>query len=469
MKQKLFELLDSKKAFVALFLLNVLAALAVLSVSSALRFNDEKTYWTMGESILHGKFSSWYFLPDYYPETLRTPGYPVFLALCQLVSGSAMFVKVLQLLIYFVSVFLCTRIIRKMTQAYFYRTVFLLLLILNPQIVYYSGLISAEVLNIFFIVLVLYFVMRERTFRNALLIALFSYCAFIVRPAFLLFPFLLFFYFIFAGRKNFKYASLFILTYTILLLPFGIWNKREHGIFKVTSLEGGAGVAHIGFWLFKLPEGYNKQFYWPIAVKHDAIQPDFFSDKEKQENALLYEKECKDIFNALETYNSRKDSAYYSLMKDNDLGLLPLHNSKYTVAREKALWAITIQHIIDEPFFYLKSRLYTLFRSYVTGINRFEFVNAKSFLTKLKVVLPFIITFLFIFLGLLFITVRILRGKVDFPNKYAFLLLFWYYGLVHLPFTIQGRYTVPVHLLILMTLSISMMKKHEASIQSMQQ
>jgi hypothetical protein len=447
-----------------IIVLNVLVALAVFRISSSTPGNDERTYWMMGESILHGKFSSWYFLPKYYPETLRTPGYPVFLALCQLVSSSTFFVKLLQLLMYFVSIILCLKIIGKSREEVFYKSIFVLLVTVNPQIVFYSGVISAELPNVFMIVLAMYIVALPRTLPNALLLAVFSYCAFIIRPAFLLFPVGLFFYFIIENRKHIRYALHFITLYVLLLIPFGIWNKINHGIFKVTCVEGGAGVAHIGFWLFKLPDGYIEKFYWGNSVGHDAIQPKFFNDEEKKELQKQYEAECRGIFNSLDTINSAEDSIYLARMQNNDLGLLPLHNSRYTIERERALWAVTIKHIKEDPLFYLKTRLYILARCYFTGLDYVDLGNAKTLAGKLKVILPFAITFTFIFLGLLFITFRMFVSRVRFRHQFAFLLLFWYYGFIHMPFTIQGRYTVPVHMLLLMTLSLSLIKKNNVPV-----
>ena len=105
LRRLIYDKLNDKRIYLLLITINVIVSLLIFSISSKINFPDAKGYWLMGESILNGKFSTWYFLNDYYPETLSTPGYPIFLAFCQLFSKSHLFAKILQLLLYFISVF----------------------------------------------------------------------------------------------------------------------------------------------------------------------------------------------------------------------------------------------------------------------------------------------------------------------------------------------------------------------------
>src|ERR1035437_10721247 len=125
----LYENLNQKKTFCVLFSLNLIIGLVIFKISSEVDFPDGQGYWLMGESLLHGQFSSWYSLPRYYPETLRMPGYPLFLALCQLISKYQLFAKIIQLLIYFISIYLCTIIIRRINPSFVYRNLFLIFLL----------------------------------------------------------------------------------------------------------------------------------------------------------------------------------------------------------------------------------------------------------------------------------------------------------------------------------------------------
>lgn len=454
-----YKILNKKGFFFVLFFLNVIIGIVVFRISCGTNFPDSQGYWLMGESLLHGKFSSWYLFYKYYPETLRTPGYPAFLAMCQLISSSQLFVKIIQLIIYFISVFICTLIIKRINFEIKYRSFFLLLLLPNIQIVYYSGLISTETISILLIVLTMYLVYSKRSLRNMLLIAITCYCAFIVRPAFLLFPFILFIYFIFQNKQQYKLSLIFILFYIAFLIPFGLWNKNNHGIFKFTPIEGFGGTLHLGYWAFKLPDGYTETFYWGNNTGYDLTKPQFYCNDERIKNVKEYEAECISLCNKLKQYETKNDSLDLIQMKQLNPEIFVLHNSKYNIEREKLLKQITKQHILNDLDYYLKSRVYQLIRIYVTGINYKNLEKSNSFLDKIKVIYPFVITFAFIFLGLIFISIKVLLKKTYFNNIYAFVLLFWYYGIIHLPFANQARYSIPIHLLILSILTITIIKE----------
>jgi hypothetical protein len=446
-------LIQSNRTFWFLFLLNILIGGVIFGISSGIDFPDANGYWLMGESLMHGKFSSWHFLPKYYPETLRTPGYPLFLALCQLFSKSLLLPKLIQFVLYFVSVFLVTRVVYFFQPNISYRNLFLLILIPNVQIVYYTGYISAEILNVFFITLAAYILTLKRSWINVFFLALVCYVIFIIRPAFLLFPLVIAAY---LYRSRLNYALLFLFTYSLLLLPFGYWNYKNHGEFKLTTIEGGAGVAHLGFWAYKLPTNYIDSFYWGNKVISDLTNPFSFSQPEFAINAKSYNSECTLLWNRLSVYLTKEDSIYLMKMKNNPYGIFLLYNSQYTLARESALKNVTIEHIKNEPLYYLKTRFYSLFRNYVTGINEENFHKATSLREKLKCVYPFLVTFVFIFVGLIFVTYTALNQRFKNQTFILLLLMAWYYGLVHIPFSIQARYTIPIHLIILSLLPFSL-------------
>ena len=81
----------------------------------------------------------------------------------------------------------------------------------------------------------------------------------------------------------------------------------------------------------------------------------------------------------------------------------------------------------------------------------------------MKLVYPFAVTFLFIFCGLIFATIRLLSGKSRFLHWQVFLMLAWYYGILHIPFVIQARYTIPAHLAILVMLSLTLFSNRTSS------
>jgi hypothetical protein len=354
---------------------------------------------------------------------------------------------------------LILNLIRHFNAEIVFRNLFLALLLPNLQIAYYTGQVAAEAPTIFFIVLFFYswFTAKEG-WRKCIILALISFVIFQLRPAFLLFPFCMVAYKLIFERKGLKYAFGFLLLFSITLLPFGLWNKNAHGIFKVTPLEGGAGAANLGYWGFRLPDGYNPQFYWDASFSKDITQPDFVSDEKRMQNQVAYEQEWREINDRLMPYFTKEDSIRVQVYRQKQYRLWEVMSSGYTDKREKLLTEYLIKDIKANPGYYIKSRLYTLARLWFTGINKSDFTKA-SVAGKLKLLYPFLVTFTFIFCGLLFILLSLFNRSLSLRQYWPLLLIIAYYGIMHIPFGVQARYTVPVHLFILLLLSMTLGKK----------
>ncbi|HEY0428216.1 MAG TPA: hypothetical protein VGC76_10580 [Pyrinomonadaceae bacterium] len=449
--KSLYALLDKKSIYYLLLAANLISALAGFYLGLTASFYDATGYWNMGKSFGHGTFSSWYFLPISAPETLRTWGYPFFIFLCQQIYDSYFTVQIIQFLIYGVSIYLVLRLIKHFNQALIYRNVFLLFLALNLKIPFYAGQINAEMLCVFFIVLYafIYYVQKESVLKSILL-ALCGFCLFQLRPAFLLFPVFFFVYKLIFKRDNLKLDALSAFLYLILLLPFGFWNYSNHGVFKVTPLEGGAGILHLGYWCPKLPENYKENFYWGNVCVADYTQPSFVSAEERQKNVEIFENEWREINGKLEPFFTDEDKKKIALMRENNPGQFVLYSGAYTNEREKLLNEKTFQHVKEDFWFYTKTRLYTFCRLWFTGINKDEWNNSSGLSAKAKLLYPFLSSFVFTFLGLIFAALSLVAGIIKWKDFYFLFLLTIYYGLIHTPFAFQARFTVPVHLLILL-------------------
>jgi hypothetical protein len=446
-----------------LIVLNIISASIAFYLSINQYFPDAEHYLAMAESINYGKYSSWYFLDKYYPETLRTPAYPLFLFILKNIFNSTFIIQVIQLILYFFSLFFVSKILLKITLNIRVIYVFLSLTIFNIQIPYYSGFISAEMLSIFLTSCYLYFfICKPITIKNSLMLGVIAAVNTMTRPSFLLFPFIISLVLLIIDRSKTKYLITHAIMFLILLIPFGIWNYKNHGGFKLTSLEGGAGVAHMGYWSFKLPKGYQDKNYWigNVLSVHDLTNPFHFSDEERNANKILYESEWKYILNELDKTLTTEDIKYHKVMLDqmNTRGYSPLHKSEYTKKREQLLWQKTLENIKKDPWYYIKTRLYTFCRLYFTGINTqdFKYKNTAPLMGKLNLYYPFLISFVFIFTGLLLSLVFIIKKRL-FKNVAVLTLVMIsiYQGVIHTPFSVQARYTVPVHLIILGLLSIS--------------
>jgi hypothetical protein len=451
---KIKSLLQSKSFYYLLIGVNIIIGLAVFKMSISVEFPDGNGYWQMAKSIGEGKFSSWYFLDVNTPETLRTWGYPFIIYLCQLLHDSPLTVKLLQLFMHAGAIWLCLQLLIRFNNTLIYRNIFLLLLIPNIQIVYYTGQIAAETTNIFFLVLYMYiWMVKSDNWYKVIVLAIIAFIIYQLRPVFLLAPFAMAGYHMLRNRSQLRYNVVFVILFSILLLPFGLWNKKVHGVFKVTPLEGGAGAAHIGFWSFRLPDGYNPKFYWDSHISKDIIQPEFVSAAKKEMFRSEYEKEWNTINKELENYLTHEDSVRMEIYKRSEYNLLTQMSGNYTQAREKLLTSYLKKDIADNPGYYLKTRIYTMMRLWFTGINEEQFSKSGG-TGKLKLIYPFVVTFIFIFCGLLFVLYSFIRNYISYKKYWPFLLIILYYGLLHVPFAIQARYTVPVHLFILLLLAI---------------
>jgi hypothetical protein len=448
---------------VVLIILNIISASVAFYLSINQYFPDAEHYLAMADSINYGKYSSWHFLDKYYPETLRTPGYPLFLFILKNIFKSTFAVQVIQLILYFFSLFFVSNILLKITLNLRVVYVFLSITIFNIQIPYYSGFISAEMLSIFLTSCYLYFfICKPITIKNSLLLGVIAAINTMTRPSFLLFPFIISLVILIIDRSKTKYLITHAIMFLILLIPFGFWNYKNHGVFKLTSLEGGAGVAHMGFWSFKLPKGYQDKNYWigNVLSVHDLTNPFQFSEEERKANQILYENEWKYILNELDKTLTSEDVKYHQVMLDqmNTRGYSPLHKSEYTINRERLLWQKTLENIKQDPWYYIKTRIYTFCRLYFTGINTqdFKYKNTAPLMGKLNLYYPFLISFFFIFTGLLLSTFYIIKKRLYKNTALLTLLLAaLYQGFIHTPFSVQARYTVPVHLIILALLAIS--------------
>ena len=444
-------------------IINFLVAGIIFSLSLNSSFPDQNDYLALAESILNGKFSSYFFLENYYPATLRSPGYPLFLASILAIFQTSLFVKYAQLFMYFFSIILSIKIIEKLSESQLSQYIFIALSTICIQIPYYSALISSESLTIFIIIYNIYILLVKdikNIFVNALTGFTFSFLV-LTKPAFLLLPFLLIFLAIIL-KSNLKNYIFIIIFFLLGLMPFSAWNYANHGVFKPTTIEGMATIAHMGYWNFKLPAGYKSQFDdYQSSIVSDFSNPFIFSDEEYLSNVISFENEWNQINEELDILLSpsyRIDLAY---MRE-DPTIFITYPSNYIIKREELLNAVIIENIKKDPLYYLSTRTYNFFRVFFTGINVSNFTDANSFFEKLKMILAFAISFSIIFCGFLYSTFFILKNLKTVSSEILILYSYIFYtAAVHVPFSVQARYTVPIHLCLLVLLSIITTQKNK--------
>src|SRR5690606_650753 len=69
-------------------------------------------------------------------------------------------------------------------------------------------------------------------------------------------------------RMKEQLVVLFVFVAT--LVPYGLWNQKNHGVFKITPLEGGGGMVHFGYWAGKIP-AYTETVYWRNFTGDEVI------------------------------------------------------------------------------------------------------------------------------------------------------------------------------------------------------
>lgn len=460
MQERLFSLLNNKRTYRAAALLAILSGLTTFYYGHVTGFSDEGHYWSLAEGLHHGQFSAWYFLPVPVPETLRTWGYPFFLYACQFISGSRWCPQLIQLGLYVITILMILRLIRHYFPQRAARTIFLFLLVFNNHLAFYAGILIAESITLFFTVLFAYvYVLCRPSWRKFAGLALISFALYQLRPIFMLFPFLLVGYTLFFNRAWLTYSLLYLLLFILSLLPFGSWNKVNHGVFKITPLEGGYGaMLQAGYWDYRLPVGFQSPYYWGIQIDDDLLQPAFMPVAEKQAWAQQYIRDWQEIEAKLAAGDSSKTDSLLRVYETNPAYAYRRNfysfSTRYTLEREKLMKEKFINYVKADPWFYCKTRVYVFFRQWVTGINKTELTAATTLTDYFRVLYPFFVTFVFILGGLLVTGLSLLRKKISFREFPVFFLFIGYIAVIDIPFGVMSRYTVPVHLFILLLLSI---------------
>ena len=271
----------------------------------------------------------------------------------------------------------------------------------------------------------------------------------------MLLPFCLLIYFIFIKRTAGKFILIHTLIFSFTLIPFSLWNLENHGVFKPTPTEGAASIAHMGYWNCNLPINYSEDLQYNAAVIKDATNPISFSEEERVKYKEKYERDWLGLINSLQTHIKTDEVVAMKEMQLNNPGIFPIYNSKYTLLREQYLADLLVKEIKENPIYYLKTRIYTFFRVYYSGLNVKALKESPSLIVIFKSVYPFLITFFSIFIGLLIALIYYLKNRKKIDESFEILLMIsLYYGAVSMPFAAQGRYTVPIHFCILIMLSI---------------
>lgn len=457
--QQALTVLNKKSVFY--FLLAVLLAETFFLFGYNIHYisGDQYTYMNYVKGFQQGRYTYWYFLPQYVPDTFRNPGYPLFLYACSLISESVIFIKMVQLALFSAAIYLMLRISDKYEQPLAVKNLFLFFVILNFVILPYPAFIYPEALMLFLITLIVYFetcIPSDGWKKTIGLALLYGFC-FQVRPVIVFIPILRFLLFLFYYKKlSLAKNSVFLLLFVITLLPYGFWNLKHHHQFKITPLEGGAGALYLGYWSPKMVN-YATGRYWKNATYKDALI-NFATDEETSRNIPVFNREWDSIEQLCNKYLTNQDSANLIIMKQHP-ELFATYNATYTTEREQLLKTIAVNHYLSDFGYSVKLKCYTFFRLWYTGLSLNQYTLMNRF-ELTRTIIAFIATSatLLLFIGY-FLICLIKRRKI---LAIIWLPLFFclYFDIFHLPFVIQSRYTIPVRFLYLFSLSFMIYQIH---------
>jgi len=365
--------------------------LFVCSVTSAYlgtlsRFPDQDHYWALAKSLTIGKYTPWYSLPVDLPDTLRTFGYPSFLSVFQGMNLQMKYVFFVQYLLYSLAVYLIGLCAFGMGRGTL--NLFLLFAAVNIQIPYYVGQISSEIPAVLMISMWVYIEFSRWDHRSRILLSsLVLGILFHFKPIYLFFAPLYYIYQLYRTR-SFSRFVIGVGIFLVTISPYLIFNLKVHKVFKLTPLEGGAGVAHLGFWQHKLP-GYYDETYWSHNMGEEPIR--FMDMKDYESNVASYKNQWEAIIKEIADDYTDSDHIGDSLMIVSGQGLFKVYSSQYTQARETAIKDVLLLSIKESPVYYIKTRFYTAIRIWVTGVD-LKTWRKPGVKNKIRAIIPFLIT-----------------------------------------------------------------------------
>ena len=349
-------------------------------------------------------------LSNYVPDTFNTPGYPFFLFLIEKISSGLYFIKAIQLLLYSASVILILKIASQYDSGYKLKNIFLVLLLPYVQASFFSMSIQPESLLTFLITLYIYIDSRNlKPEWKYSALGLLSGCIYLVRPSFLFFPILLFAFKLITQREKFPLGLgiSMLVIYFLTIMPYGIWNLKNHSVISITPIEGA--------------------------------------------NINAYKNELNYIDSACEQYLSPQD--HFNLAEMNNYaGYTKTYNSKYTIEREKLLKKLNLQHLKEDPIQTVKTKLITLPRLWFTGLQLSEQNNLNSGKQFFAIYFS-IVSAIFFLASLILIPIAFYKKKIAWAGSQTAIILITYYGLAHVAFALQAKYTIPLRLIVLLLLA----------------
>jgi len=492
------------KGFLILVFLNLLVSVLIFMMASGRSAGDELDYINLAKSIISGEFSSFAGLENQYPNNIRTPGYPIFLASILQLSPSILVVKISQLILHFISLGLWVAIFIELKflkrSLYF----FLCLTGVSIQLSYYSAMVMPETLAIFLMSLLVFlvFLKNYNLFYRVTAIAFALALLTLIKPINIFLP-LLFLPLIYCKKSmGLRLLALSILVFSITLSPWIIWNIKNHNVASPMSAQGSPILLYTSFWTSKLPNNFKlpKSMYAPRTYD-DIFNPYYylFTEEEKEQAKVQFLKEIEEIHliankslslsekrdiavmdsvdGIFKTYltEEQKEEAKVQFLKeieeihliankslslsekrdiaamDSVDGIFTTYPSDYVQDRDALFMKYFTKRVMNEPLYYIGTRIYTFPRLFFAGINPNTILGSNiPISTKLQALIIFIVPFFLAFITFISCSLFVIKNFKKMKTEFLIIyLIIFYTTFIHMPFPVQSRYSIPIHLAIL--------------------
>ena len=439
-----------------LLLCNAIVTLLVTWSSMEYVLPDAWSYIALANGILHGEYSMWWHLEAAYPDTVRMPGFPLVIAGAMYLFGTWIAMIAVNLILYGLSLYWIRVIILRLNGGVLVWNLFLLILLPMVYVPFYIGQVYTEIPVLATICLALFLTTAPGVmgWKRAMILGLLFGCAFQFKPVLLLLP---------VGHAAINLwhgpsarvmlvQAVMLSTFALTLVPFAHWNKHNHDVYSITPLEGGAGVMHFGWWAGKLP-GYTEKVYWNNFAGDELVR--FVKDEDLSGNIRAFEAEWEEVNAQVLPLLTTHDSVLLSDTVRTEYPALLSLNARFTLERERLLKERTFRHAWADPLYTLVYKAYSAGRFWVIGVQRKEFLNSGVG-SRFRMLYATGSTFAVFVATVLLLPLAFRRGWLRWADHLHLVYYLVYFGLLHLPFAIQARYTVPVRLVMFALLAFAL-------------
>lgn len=213
------------------------ALIYTFTIGEQLRYPDEIEYIQIAKNLTNsGVFS----IDGQNPSAYRPPLYPLFIAIPYYLTSNVLSIKFIQLIVYYLSCLLIFRITVQITSNNKTGLLASIIYLFYPTIFYTANTLYPQTLIMFLLLLLIRFVIKERTdWKEVLGISVLCGLLILLVPIVILFlPFI--FYLIFKKSIPNGYRNVFIglLMMFVILLPWGIRNYQIYQTFTISTNGG---------------------------------------------------------------------------------------------------------------------------------------------------------------------------------------------------------------------------------------